>query len=347
MVLQVDFSRTLTPKEQASFRARQSRLDGPFGESTAKAAQKLIDLGAPGRFSDGLRIRTGFTCLDEPIPGDVSDRKAPPREQRPPATQIVTSQGAALRLYLTALAVAQISTKPGNKFINQRPLIGNSNQTGWDDLLASKAEPSGHGRDYASVRNKKDRSLRNGLETLRAAGLVHLTGEPGKRGRHDGFIVLEDIGRQNTGDPLQYTVPGRKDDYFTLPAGFVTNGWIHVLEDSEIAVLLMVACGYYGLSRMTAQADILDGEVAVSGEVRLTRYGIHRSLFTTARKTLDWFGLLNVREIDRWADGRGEDGSTHLHRLRMVPEAFERNALEVTRNVLDTQLQRSGASTRT
>jgi hypothetical protein len=80
------------------------------------------------------------------------------------------------------------------------------------------------------------------------------------------------------------------------PSGrFVMNGWLHVLEDSEITLLLMVACGR-GTLVATSEADISPGEVAIPAEVRLRRYGIHRDPFSAARKTLEWFGLLDVRE---------------------------------------------------
>jgi hypothetical protein len=339
----IDFSRRLSAKELRAFQARRSRLNGVFGESAEKATHRFnTRLGAPGRFAQGLRIRTPFSCLRVPIAEDaVSDRAAPRRELRPPATQIVTSQGAALRLYLTAIAAAQINTKPGNRFINAHPLSGDSQTTGWDDLLATSAVPSGKGATVSMTRDKKARSIRSALDNLDRAGLVLLPGTPGKRGRHNGFTLLNDIGWQNEGEPLQYTVPTYKEDYFLLPAGFVTKGWLSVLEDSEVAVLLMIACGRYGLGQIHDDFDLLDGEVAIPGDERLRRYGIHRDPFSTARKTLDWFGLISVREIERhWEDGRGEDGTTHLHRLRLIPEAFEANAFDVVRHVLDAQLER-------
>jgi hypothetical protein len=105
-------------------------------------------------------------------------------------------------------------------------------------------------------------------------------------------------------------VPAKREDYFTLPAGFVMNGWLQVLEDSEITLLLMVPCGR-GTLVATSEADMAPGEVAIPAEVRLRRYGIHRDPFSAARKTVEWFGLLDVREVARHFDGRRED----IHRL--------------------------------
>jgi hypothetical protein len=85
------------------------------------------------------------------------------------------------------------------------------------------------------------------------------------------------------------------------------NGCFHVLEDAEITLLLMVACGR-GTLVATSKADLVPGEVAIPAEVRLRGYGIHRDPFSAACKTLEWFGLLGVREVARHFDGRGEDG---------------------------------------
>lgn len=341
--LVLDSSRLLTRKEAEGFQSRQSRLEGPFGESAASATRAFVQrLHANGSLASGLRLRVPFSCLDTPIASDrVSDRSAPELELRPPASRIITSQGAALRLYLTIVAAAHVSTKPGKKYQNTIPLIGDSQLLGWDDLVASPAVPSGRGRNLWMTRDKKARTLRNALENLNRAGLVHLRGDPGTRGRHEQFVVLSDIGLQNTGAPLQYIVPTAREDHFQLPAGFVTKGWLSVLEDSEIVVLLMLACGRHSLQKWDVNFDIQDREVAISGEDRLLYYGIHRDRFATACKTLSWFGLIQVREIDRHPDdGRAEDGAAQLHRIRLVPDAFDEEALGVARDVIRTQLER-------
>ena len=67
-------------------------------------------------------------------------------------------------------------------------------------------------------------TLRAALDTLDDAGLVHLPGAAGDRGRRERFALLDEAGWQITGDPLPYAVPAKREDYFTLPAGFVMNG---------------------------------------------------------------------------------------------------------------------------
>ncbi|WP_125610642.1 hypothetical protein [Specibacter cremeus] len=339
----LDFSRTLSSKERQAFEARRARLNGQFGEAAANATAAMSDyLGAPGLLAtEGLRIRTPFCRLEKPIPeGEVSDRRAPKRALRPPATMISSSKGAALRVYLTALAAAQIKNRPGRRVTLDMPLATFSRERGWNDLVATPAVTSGRGKTTSTIREKKARTLHTALDTLEEAKLVHLPGTPGKRGRYEGFSLLDEAGWQHSGDPLPYTVPPKGEDYFALPVGFVTSGWLHVLEDSEITLLLMVACRRGTLAAMGDEPDIAQGEVAIPADVRLRCYGIHRDPFSTARKTLEWFKLLGVREMDRRDDGRAEDAANRLHRLSLLKDGFEPTALDVLRETIDRQLSR-------
>lgn len=337
-------SRPLSIKEAATFAARQRRLTGAFGASAAGATQSFNnEFGGIGVLKSGLRLRHSFSYLNLPIDDDeVSDRSAPRRELRPAATRIVTSQGAALRLYLTMVAAAQATGRAGTRAQVPLPVRGNSQTVGWDVFLAAGSRDATVGRDVANVRDKKARVIANAMSTLEDARLVQLVGQHAKRGRLQGFVLLNEAGPQVPGDdPLPYTIPKDNENILKLPTGFVTNGWLNVLEDSEIAILLMVACNRDGLAVMNDDVDVRPGEVAIPGDVRLRHYGIHRDPYSSALKTLDWFGLLAVREIDRHlSDGRGNDGATNLHRLSLRVEGFEANAFDVVPHVIDTQLKR-------
>lgn len=333
----------LNKKERQTFHARQSRLDGQFGASATNATNALMDhLGAPGLLSaEGLRIRTPFSYLERPIPEEeATDRRAPKRALRPPATMISSGKGAALRMYLSALAYAQIKNRPGRRGTLDIPLSSFSREWGWNDIVATPAVASGRGATGASIREKKARTLASALDTLSEARLVHLPGTPGKRGRYEAFSLLDEAGWQRGGDPLPYLVPAKNEDYFTLPTGFVTQGWLNVLEDSEITLLLMVACRRGTLNAIGNDPDVAPNEVAIPAEIRLRHYGIHRDPFSSARKTLEWFGLLDVREIHRHEDGRAQDAEMRLHRLSLLREGFESPALETVRETIDHQLSR-------
>lgn len=337
--ISVDFSRSLNKKQRAAFVHRRERLSGQFGESVAGATSVLAEHATP---PGGVVLRQAFAALDKPLDREtVSDRKAPRRELRPSATRISSSQGAALRFYLALLAYGQSTTRAGSRVrLPGLPIAEFGGKLGWTDFVATPAVASGKGATMSSVRDLKGRTLRTALDTLHAAKLVQLPGVPGRRGRHEGFQLLHEAGAQMTGDPVPYTVPSHgAHDIFRLPSGFIANGWLHILEDSEITLLLMVACGL-GTLPESVDLDLEPGEVAIPAEVRLATYGIHRDPFSSARKTLELFGLLDVREVGRHNDGRATEDERRLHRLALSPPGFEQNALDAVTTAIDAQLNR-------
>jgi hypothetical protein len=100
-----------------------------------------------------LRIRIEFAMRSNPAEpnGNLSDRLLPPRNDRPPAARLVSPRGIALRLYLTALFVAQ-SRSPGDLPGNKLPLADADAPVSWIDLIATTAEPIAAASTAASVR---------------------------------------------------------------------------------------------------------------------------------------------------------------------------------------------------
>ncbi len=152
----------------------------------------------------------------------------------------------------------------------------------------------------------------------------------------DGFRLANEEGRgaRRRASLLDYRVPAG-EPAFDLPSEFISQGWIHVLEDSEINLLLMVACGLGTLPDPS--------HVAIPGDVRLLQYGIGRDSYSTAHATLEELGLLEVIPVGRHDDGQvvgyGEEGvDAHVHRLRLRTEGFERSAhptlVDALRNLL-------------
>ena len=337
-----EWSRQLNSKERKSFEYRATLLapGSPYSRSIDAVMRRRGEFGHAGH---SLVLRQDYVYLRRPIDSAVvSDRTAPARELRPPATRISSSQGSALRFHLAALHIAQATNRRGSR--GQLPdlaLAAFSGKLGWTDVFASAAVESGAGNDLSTVRDKKSRTLRSILRTLDEAKLVALHGPAGKSGRHEGFTLRHEGGRQNEGDPIPYVVPTDKDlEVFSLPAGFIANGWVHVLADSEINLLLMVASGRAGLFPWGDSADLIPGEVAIPAEVRLRHYGIHRDPFSVARKTLAWFGLLSVREVGRHDDGRAQDDEHKLHRLSLNVAGFDQDAPTVLRDQIHQQLAR-------
>ncbi|TWX34991.1 hypothetical protein ES689_14205 [Frigoribacterium sp. ACAM 257] len=329
----IDFSRTPTPKERLSLEARRHRLDQP---DYVQQVQQVYEV-MPGKLTpSALVIRSAFSYRAKGANIDASDRKAPPREERPPATRLRTSRGAALRFGITLIALAQKNRKPGAKARLSRldiDIAGSASELGWADLLASDAVNSNSGGVFITARNKRARSVRSALEALRDAGLVDIPGKPGDRNRFEDFVLLNEGGVGAVGEAEEYTVPGKAERTFTVPSGFVSNGWLHLLEDSEIALLLMVASGRGGWAQ--------GGLLAMPAETRLRHYGMHRDGYSSARKTLEWFGLLQVEEVGRHSDGRAEEGDLRLHRLGLKADGFDRPAVDTLRQALDKQLSRS------
>lgn len=335
----IDWTRRPTRKEKEQLQRRLARLEVPgLPEHLDGINARMRTYERPvGKLrTDGLRLRKEFVYLTDPIDGDGSDRKAPPRELRPPATRISSSLGSALRLELTVLALLQMRRRPGSRARLAGlgiPIAGDSQHTGWADLVAALPTDSNVGGIFHTSRDKRARTVRKALERLEAVGLVDVPADRGARNRFEDFAPLHEAGADAHGELEEYTIPGeRESGVFAMPQGFILNGWLHVLEDSEITVLLMAAC--------RAGAFFDQGGWAFPGEVRLRHYGIHRDPYAAARKTLEWFGLLDVEEIMRHSDGRAEHDVRRAHRIAIRREGFEEPALHAIQETIQRQLSR-------
>ena len=144
-----------------------------------------------------LRIRLQFARRDDPAEpnGDLSGRLLPHRNDRPPATRLVSPRGIALKLYLTALFVAQSRSAgelPGNKL----PLADPDAPISWIDLVATTAERH-RGRIYSGQREKKLRQVQDALRRLSDPGiqLVELPNFHSKpAGKYEGFLLMREGG---------------------------------------------------------------------------------------------------------------------------------------------------------
>lgn len=279
----------------------------------------------PGALPAQLRIRREFSWRvdDPPIP--ISDRRPPGREHRPSATRILDSRGAALRLYLTILAVAQTTSWHTATHANPLPPAGDF---GWVDLLAGRLKKHGAPRMAATDRDDRLRTLQSALRSLHGAGLVELPHDGQPKGKYEGFLPLREGGLMVPAS-VRYSLPTAREPTMALPFAFITNGWLHLLEDSEIALLLMVACRLGSLEL----AGLQPGWVAIPASTRLARYGISRDAFD-AHRMLKRFGLLDVHGVGRHDEDMSrvrEYGKVEpqLHRLLLRPEGFGESALEV------------------
>jgi hypothetical protein len=114
----------------------------------------------------------------------------------------------------------------------------------------------------------------------------------------------------------------RPDDHFTVPAALFTRGWIHVLEDTELALLLIVC---YGQAKHPGEAfRILTGD-------RQRRHGLGRDAYSDSARILASLGLIHVDadqepRVTRAATGNGNRWSSRPHEFRLLPDGFDADA---------------------
>jgi hypothetical protein len=329
-------------RDRAVLERRRDRLEGMDG-SIRQATARLETL-AMGSHQSVIRIRPEFVYRSSPAPVVASDRKAPPREHRPPATRLISSRGAALRIILIALFEAQIRTRLGTYPDNERPLFTERDTVGWIDLLATDASPSGSGRSYMGTGAKKGRQFCRTLDRLVSEQLVALPATSGNI--HEGFRLLNEGGRhyidRNGGyrarlshvvDNERYRVPRRTDPTFLVPMQLFTNGWIHVLEDSELALLLILAF---------LQAKNPGEAFVISSAERILHLGLGRDAYE-AHRMLQRLGLATVtqNDIDSADPLNKEFGNGNLAAplaFRYQAGGMNQNGLEKMRQCLDSAL---------
>lgn len=263
--------------------------------------------------------------------GDLAARLLPPRSDRPPATRLVSPRGLALRLYLTALFVAQsrpLGTLPGNRL----PLANADAPVSWIDLVATTSERHS-GRVYSGQREKKLRQVHDALRRLSGSD-VQLAGLPNFRrpaGRYEGFLLMHEGGAPaGGGDNQLYTVPSAQARTMYLPGELFVNGWIHVLEDSELAFLLMLAC-------LRSRRDKMP--VFATSEVRLLQFGLGRDAYGSHR-VLSHLGLVRVQPGPHPGRRLGKGGRylksdpPKLHRFELLNDGFDEPAIPTTREAM-------------
>ena len=329
-------SESLNWRELAKLRKRWDRLNAK-ATSVAQATASMSTI-ASGSGIPAVYVRNEFvnTGTSGPVRGDPSDRRLPNKEDRPPATRLITPRGAVLRVFLTALLEAQARTRPGQHPGNARPLAtGGSDVISWIDLLASDARPSGKGKHYMSVSAKKTRQMESAIGRLAEEELVELTrsGEPGAR-KYEEFVLMHEGGRRPHGPNVRYHVPVvPQEQAFPIPVTLFTNGWIHVLEDTEISFILMMAAAHHAMGGQP---------FGVPAENRLLRFGMAHDAYE-AHIMLSRLGLVTVTpDPRRRPDGTVEDfnleGSALPHILSFTSAGFDRDALTTLTAEIDRQL---------
>lgn len=339
-LFELSISRPPNTRERAVLTARLDRL-AAMEHSAADATDRLRELVSGRSTTTGdLRIRRKMLRLDSPGPNvDTSDRNVTERHQRPPATRLISPRGRTPSFLLTTLLEAQMRLAPGQTATrNKLPVKAENGRTGWTDFVATDAKDATQGRVYMSVRSKKVRQIQSSLTRLATENLIHLPENKDSKRQYDGFMLKrEDAAR--TGDNDFYTVPDDVSEYFTVPLTLFTNGWIHVLEDSEL-IMLLIGARFF--------ADYGDKPHPLNPGARKLHYGLSRDSFEAGHRMLDYLGILNVisdyqRSTNGKVDGYSDRGAKP-HLLRFLPDALNAPAYPTIIEIINEQLSRSEAS---
>jgi hypothetical protein len=183
-----------------------------------------------------------------------------------------------------------------------------------------------------SVKDKKIRQVKYTIDVLTEEQLVRLP-NAGKVGKHEQFELMHEAGRQAGIENEQYKLPRAKESVFRIPTTIFTNGWIYVLEDTELAFLLMIA-----------SRGAQDETVAIPAEERLLRYGIGRNAYMTNRM-LERLKLITVTADPRRTgngkiEGYKEGQEVLLHRFNVLRDGFDRKAFDAVTEEIVYQLER-------
>jgi len=313
--------RKATATERPRVQRRLDRLEA-MTAATSKATKALADL--PGADAlERVRIRNGFVYASRPAT-DVSDRKVPPRGQRPPATRLMASTGSALRLLLIALFEAQTRMRSGSAHRNPRPITSSESDTpSWTDLLTTPAVDSTEGDWMIRAEEKRVRSIRSALLALEAEELVWLPNANQTRGVLEGFRLLRENGRRASGDNPRYKIPTDTSAFFTIPATLFTRGWIHVLQDTELAFLLIIC--YHQHSHDPGE------KFRIKTDIRLRRHGLGRDAYSDSARLLSELGLIDVETDPHQHDdgkvaGYGNRRFSLPNAFQLLPAGFDKDA---------------------
>lgn len=334
-------SRPPTARERVVLEQRLARLEA-MESSVAVASAKLQEMVA-GRISPpgDFRVRHGFVRRDAPSTADTSSRRGTERFERPPSTRVLSPRGLALSFGLTLLLDAQMRLSPGHvATANERAVKAENAKNGWTDYVATAAPTADRGQVYKSVKGKKVRHIQSGLVRLADENLVHLPLDDRGQRDYGKFTLLREDARAR-GENDVYKVPDGDDEYFTVPLTLFTNGWIYVLEDSEL-VLLLIAARF--------RQVFGDAPHPMAAGPRKLNYGLTKDSYEAAHRVLDYLSILDViadwrRSSNGTVDGFGGSGErgAQPHRLRLRPENLDKPAYPTIVDTITKQIAESKA----
>ncbi|WP_327075498.1 hypothetical protein OG196_42975 (plasmid) [Kitasatospora purpeofusca] len=264
---------------------------------------------------------------------------------QPPLTQLVNPRGIALRFYLLAVFEAQCRLATGAPWTSTLGLT--TGRPSWADMVAIDGPYNASGGGYLpatkqgrNLQNARLRQLQGALRTLEDLGTQRsLVTVPrsanGGRRLYADFALMSEEGRGNLQTPHTYTVPGltgwdgNRSTTVTVPADFFLNGWVQILNPSEVATWLV-------LRELSQHAPTVHTEqgVYLYGNRREEDFGLKRDAWQDSCHTLRAFGLIRYF-LPGFPEGLSPDsflmasgrGDTIVQRRR---ERYEPHRYQVT-----------------
>jgi len=306
-----------------------------------------------------IAVRPGFFRRTRPLSAtevnghEVTDRPKPKLPRQPPLEALATiPRGVALRTELTVIFLAQSRRQTvGKDALLTVPIeSGDDSHFGLVDLIAVPAVH--HARPGSplagSIGSNRKRQIRQAFASLAAPDLKLVELPPGGRGkpRFDEVHLNRETGAYGV-EPPRYKIPNAGDSgLVAIPSAFWLNGWIHALNNREIAMWLMLR----DLAvRNTASTSVgASHELQIDGRERLLEYDIFRAAWDTHAR-LEAFGLIQVeKDPNRRRNGTTVDGKYAApHKFRLVDAGLNVTAVEPVLDELEREAEirkRKGAN---
>ncbi|MGH3441947.1 MAG: hypothetical protein ACRDUY_07865 [Nitriliruptorales bacterium] len=289
-------SQVLERRRRRIAELEQDRLD-------ERVRAGLRQVWEEGRRPETIRVRPAFIHLSE-------SRTVDGKPVKPPVTQLLRPRGIALRFYLLALYEAQCR-RTSTSCVAMKLHHGDGAVT-WVDLVAVDAEGDRRTKERRTRLDNRIRQVKGALETLHGLGMVEIPRFGGTR-RFAEFTLMHEAGRGDLASPRTYAPPKANEAVIDIPVQFFLNGWVHVLQPTEIATWLMfrhLAIRYPG--------EHAEHGVYVYGDTREDEYGLKRDAYE-GHAMLRELGLL------RFAPFVSPDGTKILRRVpsRYDPHRFQ------------------------
>ncbi|MFF4035976.1 hypothetical protein ACFYZ2_40595 [Streptomyces sviceus] len=219
-------------------------------------------------------------------------------EERSRLTRLVLPKGIALRFYLLALFEAQCRLNVRAVWENALPLSGRGS---WSDMVAIDGAYDTDSATYmrSTVGSRKLENLRlqqikGALRTLEELGgdnaLVTMPRRQSGQREYQKFLLMNESGRGGNQTPDVYTVPAKHWSAvrtIAIPVAFFLNGWVQVLNPSEVATWLILRM----LSRWAPKKHTRSG-VYLYGQARLETFGLRDDAWEDGCQRLREFGLI-------------------------------------------------------